>query len=266
MIRQSTNLEPILEGRNISKHFGGLRALSHVDFIIYPGEIAGLIGPNGSGKTTLVDCLSRMQDVSQGWVKFKGTEITRKRAYRVAHMGLARTFQVVRVYREMTVLENVLLSRQWRGEGLLAQLQKSTVEVEGQAKEILQFLALADLMGEQAGNLSVGQQRLLEIGMALMPKPDLIFFDEATAGINPRLITKIKDRIRDLNQESGTTIVLIEHNMNAIADLCDRIYVLNQGEKLAEGTPEAVFSDERVIEAYLGSRIAAPGIGNNEEP
>lgn len=264
MIPDSVAMDPILEGRDISKQFGGLTALSQIDFIVYPGEIVGLIGPNGSGKTTLVDCLSRMQDVSHGSIIFKGVEITKARPFRVARMGFARTFQVVRVYREMTVIDNMLLSRQWRRNGFLAHLQRSPKELSGKALEILDFLTLADKADEHAGNLSVGQQRLLEIGMALMPDPELIFFDEAMAGINPALVRKIKDRIRELNHKSGVTIALIEHNMHAIGDLCGRIYVLDRGEMLAEGTPEEVFGDERVVEAYLGTRVAGPEMTRNE--
>jgi branched-chain amino acid transport system ATP-binding protein len=265
MISNISNQKPIIEGRNISKYFGGVTALNNVDFIVYPGEIVGLIGPNGSGKTTLVDCLSRMQNCSQGQVVFKDVEITRKKPYQVAHMGLARTFQVVRVYREISVLENMLLSQQWRGKGLLKQLCRSTVEMETRAREILQFLTLINLIEEKAGNLSVGQQRLLEIGMALMPNPDLLFLDEATTGINPTLIKTIKDRIRDLNQEFNTTFVLIEHNMLTIADLCERVFVLNQGEKLIEGTPEVVFNDDGVIEAYFGTRFVGHGSTNDDK-
>lgn len=245
--------QPLLEGRNVSKYFGGLAALSQVDFAVYPGEIRGLIGPNGSGKTTLFDCLSRVQDVSRGKIFFKGEDITGKKPYQVAHMGLARTFQVIRVYRQMTVLENMLLSRQWRGEGLLSQLRPSYPETEARARDLIRFLTIEHLIDEKAGNLSGGQQRLLEIGMALMPDPDLILLDEAASGVNPTLVETIKDRIRQMNREQGKTFLLIEHNMHFIADLCDIVFVLNYGEKLAEGTPAAVMEDEAVIEAYFGA-------------
>jgi ABC-type branched-subunit amino acid transport system ATPase component len=247
--------QPLLEGRNISKFFGGLAALSQVDFAVYQGEVIGLIGPNGSGKTTLFDCLTRVQDISQGRVFFKGIEITHKKPYQVAHMGLARTFQVVRVYRKLTVLENMLLSRQWRGEGLLKQLRPYQRQTETRARDIIDFLTISHLIQETAGNLSVGQQRLLEIGMALMPDPDLLLLDEATSGVNPTLKETIKERIRDLNREQGKTFLLSEHNMNFIADLCSRVFVLHHGEKLAEGTPEAAINNQAVIEAYFGTHI-----------
>lgn len=245
--------QPLLEGQDVSKYYGGLAALNRVDFAVYEGEIVGLIGPNGSGKTTLFDCLSRIQNINQGRVFFKGTDITRKKPFQVAHMGLARTFQVIRVYRKLSVLENMLLSQQWQGKHLFKQLRPSSPDVEQRARDLIEFVNLPHLIDELAGNLSGGQQRLLEIGMALMPNPDLILLDEATSGINPSLIETIKDRIRTLNDQQNKTFLLIEHNMSFISDLCSRVYVLNYGERLAEGTPEEIMSDESVIEAYFGS-------------
>lgn len=253
MSHQTNNRKPILEGRGVSKFFGGLAALSNVDFAIYPGEVVGLIGPNGSGKTTLFDCLSRVQDITKGQVFFKGVDITRKKPFQVAHMGLARTFQLIRVYRKLTVLENMLLSRQWRGEGLLQQLRPSHEDTEARARELIHFVSLEHLIDERAGNLSGGQRRLLEIGMSLMPDPDLILLDEATSGINPTLIEAIKDRIRELNEKQGKTFLLIEHNIQFIGDLCSRVFVLNYGQKLSEGTPDEIMNDEAVIEAYFGA-------------
>lgn len=251
--RPAAERKPLLEGRNVSKYFGGLAALSNVDFAVYPGEIVGLIGPNGSGKTTLFDCLSRVQKINKGQIFFRGKEITKKKPYQVAHMGLARTFQVIRVYRKLTVLENMLLSQQWRGKHLLMQLRPSRKRTKQRAQDLIRFLNLEHLTGEQAGNLSGGQQRLLEIGMSLMPDPELILLDEATSGVNPTLIETIKDRIRLLNREQGKTFLLIEHNMNFISDLCSRVYVLDYGERLAEGTPEEIMDNEAVIEAYFGA-------------
>lgn len=244
---------PLLEGRGVSKFFGGLAALSNVDFAVYPGEVLGLIGPNGSGKTTLFDCLSRVQDINQGEVKFKGKDITHKKPYQVAHMGLARTFQVIRVYRKLSVLENMLLSRHWGGHNLISYFRPSTKETETRARELIHFLLLDRLIDEKAGNLSGGQQRLLEIGMALMPDPDLILLDEATSGVNPTLVETIKDRIRELNQKHNKTFLLVEHNIQFIGDLCNRVFVLNYGEKLAEGTPDEIMNSDAVIEAYFGA-------------
>ena len=249
----TSNGMPLLEGRGVTKHFGGLAALSRLDFAIYPGEIVGLIGPNGSGKTTLFDCLSRVQQITRGDIFFKNKKITNKKPYQVAHMGLARTFQVFRVYRKLTVLENMLLSRQWRGESIFQQLRPSHPDVEERAHELIKFLTLDHLTHELAGNLSGGQQRLLEIGMALMPDPDIILLDEAASGVNPVLIDMITERIKHLSEEQGKTFLIIEHNMQFIEDLCSRVFVLNFGEKLAEGTPKEIMKNEDVIEAYFGS-------------
>lgn len=252
--------QPLLEGRGVSKYFGGLAALSDVDFAVYPGEVMGLIGPNGSGKTTLFDCLSRVQEISDGKVFFKGKEITNKKSYQVAHMGLARTFQVIRIYRKMTVLDNMLLSRQWGGQSMLQIFRPSQQRTKKRAHELAKFLLLDHVIDEKAGNLSGGQQRLLEIGMALMPDPDLILLDEATSGVNPTLIETIKDRIRELNEKEHKTFLLIEHNIHFIADLCNRVVVLDYGQKLAEGTPAEIMENEAVIEAYFG----AYGEGEND--
>lgn len=249
---KSNGQKPLLEGRGVSKFFGGLAALSDVDFAVYPGEMMGLIGPNGSGKTTLFDCLSRVQDISEGEVIFKGVNVTKKKPYQVAHMGLARTFQVIRIYRKMTVLENMLLSRQWGEHTMLQIFRPSRKATEARARELANFLLLDHLIDEKAGNLSGGQQRLLEIGMALMPNPDLILLDEATSGVNPTLIETIKDRLRELNQKHNKTFLLIEHNIQFIGDLCSRVFVLNYGQKLAEGTPTEIMNNKDVVEAYFG--------------
>ena len=247
-----SNQQPLLEGHTVSKYFGGLAAVNNVDFAVYPGEIVGLIGPNGSGKTTLFDCLSRLQKIDSGKILFKGRDVTRARPYQIARMGLTRTFQSVRVYRKMTVLSNMLISHQWRDSSLLRMLQPSPAGTARRARELLDFLQIERLADEQAGHLSGGQPRLLEIGMALMPDPDILLLNEATSGVNPTLIETIKDRIRALNTQ-GKTFLLIEHNINFIADLCSRVYVLNHGEKLAEGTPREILQNEAVIDAYFGA-------------
>ncbi|MEK6221585.1 MAG: ABC transporter ATP-binding protein [Chloroflexota bacterium] len=253
MKKKNLPSQPLLEGKNVSKNYGGLVALDNVDFAVHPGEIIGLIGPNGSGKTTLFDCLSRVQNISSGNVFFKGKEVSKLKSYQVAHMGMARTFQVFRVYRKLSVFENMLLSRQWRGEHIFRQLRPSDPENEARARELLSFLTIDHLIHENAGNLSGGQQRLLEIGMALMPDPDIILLDEAASGVNPVLIETITERIKILSEEQGKTFLLIEHNMRFIADLCSRVFVLNLGEKLAEGTPAQVMENDHVIEAYFGA-------------
>ncbi|MDJ0635794.1 MAG: ABC transporter ATP-binding protein [Xenococcaceae cyanobacterium MO_188.B29] len=244
---------PLLEARQVSKYFGGLAAVNQVDLDIYPGEIVGLVGPNGSGKTTLFDCLSCLQSIDKGKIIFKGKDITNTRPYQVSRMGLSRTFQKLRVYRQMTVWENMLISRQWRGENLFVIFKVTDRHTRRRARELLELLQLSRLQHEYAGNLSGGQQRLLEIGMALMPDPEIILLDEATSGVNPTLIETIKDRIKTLNREYNKTFLAIEHNINFISDLCDRVYVLNQGEKLAEGTPQEIQANDAVVEAYFGT-------------
>lgn len=224
----------------------------------------GLIGPNGSGKTTLANCLSRVLNISHGQVFLNGKEITRKKPYQVARLGLARSFQQVRVYRKLTVLENMLLSRQWHGEGFIKQLRQSHPRTEVRALEIIGLLSLDPLIQEMAGNLSVGQQRLLEIGMAIMPNPDLLILDEATSGINPTLLKKIKKTIRYLNIDQGKTFILIEHNMKFITDTCSRVFVLNYGKKLAEGTPQEIMNNQQVIDAYLGYPLENDVCKNDE--
>jgi ABC-type branched-subunit amino acid transport system ATPase component len=223
-----------------------------VDVAVHPGEVVGIIGPNGSGKTTLFNCLTRMESLGEGRVFFKGEEITRHKPFQVSRMGLARTFQSIRVYRELTVLENMLLSRQWSGERWWDRLRYSHPRVTERADDLLDFLTLYRQRGESAGSLSWGQQRLLEIGMALMCDPVLILLDEATSGVNPALVDAITLRIQELNATHGKTILLIEHSMDLVANLCDRIVVLDHGEKLAEGEVGAVLENPAVIEAYLG--------------
>jgi ABC-type branched-subunit amino acid transport system ATPase component len=245
--------KPLLEARQISKSFGGLAAVQGVDLAIYPGEMVGLIGPNGSGKTTLFNCLSRLLPLDQGKIYFKGRDVTSKLPHQLARLGLSRTFQKIRIYRQLTVLENLLVSRQWRDETILTLLKPSRRRTERRAREWLDFLELAPLSNELAGNLSGGQQRLLELGMALMPDPELLLLDEATSGINPILVKIIKNQIRTLNQQQGKTFLLIEHNLNFIFDLCPRVYVLHQGKVLAEGTPNSLRANEKVIDAYFGS-------------
>lgn len=247
------NGEVLLEGHDVTKRFGGLVALDSVDFAVRHGEIVGLIGPNGSGKTTLFDCLTRVQEVETGTIRFKGENITSLHPHEVAHMGLARTFQVMRVYRRLTVLENMVLSRQWRGISLREQLRPSTRELEDRARDLLSFLTLDGHAGEQAGHLSGGQQRLLEIGMALMPDPDLLLLDEAASGVNPALVELITDRIARLNAEEGRSFLLIEHNIRFIEDLCSRVFVLDRGRRLAEGTPSEIKENQAVIDAYFGA-------------
>ena len=244
----------IVEANSIVKRFGGLTAVDGVDIEVFSGEMVGLIGPNGSGKTTLFDCLSRVHSLNNGSIRLGTTDITRLSPYQVARMGMARTFQVIRVYCDLTVRENMELSVQWGEIGVRGLFQRSDTATRTQAEQIMEFLMLAPMGDEPAGTLSGGQRRLLEIGMALMSNPTLVLLDEATSGINPTLIEDIKDRLVSLNAEQGVSFLMVEHNVQFVADLCERVVVLDSGRKLAEGTPRQVMEEPAVIEAYFGAQ------------
>ena len=242
----------VLEASGIVRRFGGLTAVGGVDIHVDAGEMVGLIGPNGSGKTTLFDCLSRVQTIDEGHIVLNGTDISKMQPHQVAHIGLSRTFQVLRVYRELTVLENMELSVQWGDISLLSSFRKPTKVTTERADRLIDFLLLSRLRDQQASSLSGGQRRLLELGMALMSDPSIVLLDEAMSGVNPSLVEQIKDRIRILNQEQGVSFLLVEHDIRFVKDLCDRVVVLNYGEKLAEGAPDEIMENEAVIEAYFG--------------
>lgn len=245
-------MSALLQARNVMKRFGGLVAVDDVDLHVNAGEMVGLIGPNGSGKTTLFDCLSRVQTVDKGTITFDGVDITKKPPHQVAHLGLARTFQVIRVYRELTVLENMELSLQWKNVSALNMFRRPDSATRDKADQLIDFLLLTRLRNEQAGTLSGGQRRLLEIGMSLMSDPKLVLLDEATSGVNPSLVDEIKERLVILNRERGVGFLLVEHDIRFVKDLCERVVVLNYGAKLAEGPPEQIMENPAVIEAYFG--------------
>ena len=243
----------LLEATGIVKRFGGLTAVDGVDIKVGAGEMVGLIGPNGSGKTTLFDCLSRVAAIDAGSISFQGSDITRLPPHRVARLGVSRTFQLIRVYRDLTVLENMELSIQWDRIGLRGLFSRTDAATRAKADELLEFLMLGAMRDEPAGTLSGGQRRLLEIGMSLMSDPSLVLLDEATAGVNPVLVEEIKQRLRAVNSERQVAFLLVEHNVQFVADLCERVVVLDAGRKLAEGTPRQVMDDPAVIEAYFGA-------------
>lgn len=242
----------VLEGRNISKDFGGLRAVDGVNVEIRQGEIVALLGPNGSGKTSLFNCLSGVLKLTSGSIWVNGKDVTRQAPWRINRAGLSRTFQRLRVYRKQRVYDNLLLARRWQGIPAWLWLQVAPLEVRTKADDLMNFLKLSHVSNNLAENLSGGQQRLLEIGMSLMNDPAVVLLDEATSGVNPALVDEIKEDILRLNQERDITFFLIEHNMSFAMDLASRIYVLDYGQLIAHGTAEEIQSNQRVIEAYFG--------------
>ncbi|MFJ8196142.1 ATP-binding cassette domain-containing protein [Streptomyces sp. NPDC096152] len=248
---------PVLEARDVTMRFGGLTAVRSVDFTVNSGEIVGLIGPNGAGKTTFFNCLTGLYVPTEGTVSYQG-QVLPPKPHLVTKAGIARTFQNIRLFANMTVLENVLVGRHTRTkEGLWSALlrgpgfKKAEKASEERAMELLEFIGLAHKRDHLARNLPYGEQRKLEIARALASEPGLLLLDEPTAGMNPqetRATEELVFAIRDM----GVAVLVIEHDMRFIFNLCDRVAVLVQGEKLVEGTSEVVQADERVVAAYLG--------------
>ncbi|MCZ6860362.1 MAG: ABC transporter ATP-binding protein [Alphaproteobacteria bacterium] len=243
----------MLEVASVSKNFGGVIANRDVSIRIEQGEIVGLIGPNGSGKTTLFNSIIGYHPVDAGSITFEGREITRLRVPRIARLGLIRTFQQTRIFGKMTCMQNMAVSVPNRQEGLAASFSRFPKALIDRAEELLEFVGLHEKRHLRAGDLSFGQQKLLEFAMALMNEPRMLLLDEPTAGINPTLINGLIDRLQRANQQLGITLLIIEHNMRVIMNLAERIYCLAHGQLLAEGEPSAIQNDQRVIDAYLGA-------------
>jgi len=242
----------LLEIENLTKHFFRLSALSRVSLSVEPGELLGVIGPNGSGKTTLFNCVTGVLRPSDGHVRFRGEDITGRTADTVYRRGIARTFQLIQLFPEMTVFENMLVAAQEKRGTLLSRLlRREEAETATRALELLEFLGIAGLKESLASNLSYGQQKLLDFGMALMSDPQVILLDEPMAGVNPTMIQSLVGHIRELNAR-GYTFVVIEHNMEVVMSLCRRIVVLSQGERIAEGTPAEIADNPLVLDAYFG--------------
>jgi len=240
----------LLEVRNLTKRFGGLVANHRINLDINEGEIVGLIGPNGAGKTTLFNCIAGYYKPDEGTVRFMGKDITGHPPERVCKEGIARTFQLVKIFKDMTVLENVMV-------GALARA-RNTREARELAMEILEFVGEADKKDVLAGSLTIADKKRLEMARALATKPKLLMLDEVMAGLNPAEVSEAVDLILKI-REQGITVFLVEHVMAAIMPISDRIIVLDSGEKIAEGLPEEIASNERVIKAYLGERYRAGG-------
>ncbi|NRB08615.1 MAG: ABC transporter ATP-binding protein [Richelia sp.] len=250
---------PLLAASGLCKSFGGIQAVSNAEIKVQQGSITGLIGPNGAGKTTLFNLLSNFICPDKGKVIFDGEPIQQLKSHKIAQQGLVRTFQVARALSRLSVLENMLLAAQKQtGEKFWAvQFQphivvKEEKELREKAMFILESVGLAHKAQDYAGSLSGGQRKLLEIGRALMTDPKLILLDEPAAGVNPTLIREICDRIVAWNKD-GMTFLIIEHNMDVIMSLCDRVWVLAEGQNLAMGSPEEIQTNSQVLEAYLGT-------------
>jgi ABC-type branched-subunit amino acid transport system ATPase component len=248
----------LLEAAEVTKHFMGVTALNEVDITIRPGELVSLIGPNGSGKTTFFNCVSGFLKQDGGRVLFRGQEITNWRPDRIARLGLRRTFQDVRNFPAMSVLENLLTAiQQHQEENLLARalrtpgIRRFEEEALARAYQLLELIGFPHLAHHPAGGLSYGQRKLLEFASALMPDPDLILLDEPAAAVAGEMIDKMKALILELHA-GGKTFLIVEHNMTVVMDISQRIVVLDHGQKIAEGTPAEIRSNERVLEAYFG--------------
>jgi branched-chain amino acid transport system ATP-binding protein len=234
----------ILDVRDLRKSFGGVRAVDGCSLAVPRGKISGLIGPNGSGKTTTFNLLTGVATPDAGAVIYKGEDLAGRKPYQIFRKGITRTFQITRIFREMTVLENMLSVTG------LAVPQRVARE---RAEALIAFVNLTHLRAEYGGRLSYGQQKLLEFARALMTDPELILLDEPAAGVNRTLLQNLLDRIHRL-QEQGKTIFIIEHDMNVIMNHCERIFVMDYGVKIAEGPPAEIRRDERVLDAYFGRR------------
>jgi len=240
----------LLEGKSVSKSFGGLMALSGVDFALEKGEILGLIGPNGAGKTTLFNLITGTYRPSSGRIHFLGKDITRSKPHAICRSGISRTYQLVRPFASLTVLENVLVGIYF---GRAGGRDHGRRAAHDEAEQLIGLVGLAGKIKERAEHLTLMERRRLEIARALATQPAVLLLDEVVGGLNPTEIAQTMDLIRGL-RDRGITIFMIEHVMKAIMGLSDRIMVLHHGELIAQGTPEEVANDQRVITAYLGEK------------
>jgi branched-chain amino acid transport system ATP-binding protein len=236
----------ILEGKKVTKYFGGLAAVSNVEFDINEGEIVGLIGPNGAGKTTLFNLISGALPTTAGEIRYKDKRITSLKPNKICKRGIARTFQLIKLFSNMTVYENVLLASLF---GVSKDINES--DAERKSLELLEYVGLSAVRGIHAKNLTLGNQKRLELARALATEPELLLLDELMAGLNPAEVDQAMELVKRI-RDKGITIFMIEHVMKAIMSVCDRIMVLHHGVKIAEGTPEEITTNTKVIEVYLG--------------
>lgn len=243
----------LLETRDLTKEFGAFRALSNVDVHVKQGEIFGLLGPNGSGKTTWMNCVTGIYKPTSGQVLFREEDVTAQPAHVKYRNGMGRTFQLLENFPEMTVMDNMLLAVQENDGTMLTRLLKFSEDEERErANQLLEFVGLTALADESVKDLSYGQQKLCDLAMTLMPDPEIVLLDEPMAGVNPALIEELVARITELNA-AGKTFVIIEHNMKVVMNLCTRLVVLDHGERIAEGRPNEIQENEKVLDAYFGT-------------
>ena len=241
----------ILEGQDVTKHFGGLAAVSHVDFHVDQGEIVGMIGPNGAGKTTLFNLISAAFPISSGEIRFKGHKLNGLKPHKICRLGISRTFQETKVFANMSVLQNVLV-----GAFFGSPNRVSAADAAGEATQALEFVGLSAMSATPVKDLTLVNQKRVEVARALATKPELLLLDEMMAGLNPAEVSEAMElvtRIRD----KGITIFMVEHVMKAIMGICGRVMVLDHGEKIAEGTPQEIAANKEVIEIYLGEETHA---------
>ncbi|MEM7563437.1 MAG: ABC transporter ATP-binding protein [Pseudomonadota bacterium] len=243
----------IIDVQGVSKSYGGVKANTDISMQVKRGGITGLIGPNGSGKTTLFNSIVGYHPIDAGSIQFEGQEISDLSVQKIARLGLLRTFQQTRIYGAMNCVQNMLISLPHRKMSLMDALKTNTREDYERADHLLEFVGLYEKRMLKSGDLSFGQQKLLEFAMALMNEPTCLLLDEPTAGINPTLINGLIDRLKRANSEFGITLFIIEHNMRVIMNMAESIYCLAHGEMLAQGTPDEIQNDQSVIDAYLGA-------------
>lgn len=243
--------EILLQGEKVSKYFGGLAALSDLTFQIKKGEIVGLIGPNGAGKTTLVNVITGLFSASTGKIRFKEEDITHAKPYHIGRIGIARTFQIVKCFSRMTVEENVLIGALFGKSGIRRTKKEALIRVG----EVLEFVGLVKKKDVLVEKTTIPDRKRMEVALALAMEPELLFLDEVMAGLTPKEMEEMMALFRELNR-NGMTILLIEHVMKAIMGISHRVIALHEGRLIAEGTPEEISKNDKVIEAYLGSRYA----------